>query len=104
MSAIISFPVSGEMLFEPVKKESSVVDRKPIPVGLSPSYEPEHQLWKLSTQAVSTKFATIELFVLVLFLAVALVTTISCFAELSHLLESDAVGQVAIRAIGGGAQ
>jgi hypothetical protein len=33
----------------------------------------------------------IELFVLVLFLAVALVGISSCFGELSHLLESNAV-------------
>jgi hypothetical protein len=45
----------------------------------------------------------IELFVLVLFLVVALIGVISCFAELSHLLGSDAIGHVATRVASGGA-
>jgi hypothetical protein len=104
MSAIIPFPVPGEVLFEPVKKKSPFALREPIAVRLSPSLEPGQQLWKLSAQAVSSKFATIELFVLALFLAVSLVGVTSCITELAHLLQSDAVGQVAIRAIAGGAQ
>jgi hypothetical protein len=42
----------------------------------------------------------IEWFVLVLFLAVALIGLVSCFGELSHLLDSDAIGHVAAKAIG----
>jgi hypothetical protein len=39
--------------------------------------------------------------VLFLFLAIAVAGMGSCFVELSHLLQSDAVGQVAERAITG---
>jgi len=63
--------------------------------------EPGRRLWKLSARAASPRFAIIEVFILVLFLMLALVVIVSCFAELSHLLESDAVGRVAARAING---
>ena len=103
MSAIIQFVPPAELLFQPTKKESLFANREPKPVRLSPSYEPEQRLWKLSAQAVSSRFAVIEIFVLMLFLAVALAGIIGCFAELSHLLESDAVGHVAMRVVSGGA-
>jgi hypothetical protein len=102
MSAIIQFAAPAELLFQPAKKENLFANPEPKPVRLSPSYEPEQRLWKLSAQAVSSQFAVIELCVLMLFLAVALVGVISCFAELSHLLESDAVGHVAMRVVSGG--
>jgi hypothetical protein len=103
MSAIIEFVASGEQLSQPVKKESLFANRelRPIRPGLIGESEP--RFWRLSAQAVSPKVAMIEIFVLMLFLAVALVGVISCFAELSHLLESDAVGHVAMRVVSGGA-
>jgi hypothetical protein len=55
-------------------------------------------LWKLSARAASPRLAIIEVFILVLFLLLALVRIVSCFAELRHLLQSDAVGRVAARA------
>jgi hypothetical protein len=63
--------------------------------------EPEERLWKLSAQAVSPRFARIELFALILFLAIAVVGVVSCFAELSQLLDNDAIGWIARKAIGG---
>jgi hypothetical protein len=60
MSAIIPFPVPGEVLFEPVKKESSLALREPIAVQPSPSLEPGQQLWKLSAQAVSSNDRTVR--------------------------------------------
>jgi hypothetical protein len=63
--------------------------------------EPEERLWKLSAQAASPNVAMIELFVLILFLAVAVVSVASCFAELSQLLDNDAIGWVARKAAGG---
>ena len=68
---------------------------------VKPTCEPEERLWKLSAQAVSPRFARIELFALILFLAIAVVGLVSCFAELSQLLDNDAMGWVARRAIGG---
>jgi hypothetical protein len=63
--------------------------------------QPEERLWKLSAQAVSPRFARIELFALILFLAVAVVGLISCFAELYQLLDNDAIGWIARKAAGG---
>jgi hypothetical protein len=68
----------------------------------SPNGEPEGPLWKLSARPGSPKFAVIELCVLALFLLVAFAGIVSCFVELSHLLQSDAVGYVAMKAINGG--
>ena len=102
MSAIIEFVPPAELLFQPADKKSPFANREPKPVRLSPSYEPEQRLWKLSAQAVSPQFAVIELFVLVLFLVVALIGVISCFAELSHLLGTDAIGHVAMKVVSGG--
>jgi hypothetical protein len=42
------------------------------------------------------------MFVLALFLLIAVVAIISCFTELSHLVESDVIGHVVAKAISGG--
>jgi hypothetical protein len=47
------------------------------------------------------KPARIELFALILFLAIAVVGLVSCFAELSQLLDDDAIGCKARKAAGG---
>jgi hypothetical protein len=44
----------------------------------------------------------IEIFVLLLFLLVAVVAIVGCFIELSRLLDSDALGHVAAKALQGG--
>jgi hypothetical protein len=61
--------------------------------------EPERQLWELTRSTNSKKLATIELFVFVLLLILASVAMVAGFAELSHLLQTDAVGHVATRVI-----
>jgi hypothetical protein len=71
------------------------------PKKVKPICEPEQRLWKLSAQAVSPKVARIELFALILFLTIALVGVVSCFAELFQLLDNDAIGWMARKAIGG---
>ena len=63
--------------------------------------QPEQRLWKLSAQAVSPKVARIELLALILFLTIAVVGVVSCFAELFQLLDNDAVGWIAGKAAGG---
>jgi hypothetical protein len=45
----------------------------------------------------------IEIFVLLLFVLVAVVAIVGCFVELIHLLDSDALGHVAAKALQGGA-
>ena len=100
MSAIVEFVAPAEMLFQPAGKESLFTNRKPRPIPLRPIRASEQRLWKLSAQAVAPQFAMVELFVLALFLVVALVGVASCFAELAHLLDSDAIGHVAMRIAG----
>ena len=102
MSAIIEFITPAELSFQPAGKRSLFKRLEPKPFRLTSIPEPELRLWKLSAQAVSPKFAPIELFILVVFLVVALIGTISCFAELSHLLESDAILRVVVTAVAGG--
>jgi hypothetical protein len=103
MSAIIQFIPPAEVLFQPADKKSLFANRELRPIRLSPICEPEQRFWQLSARAVSPKLAMIELFVLVLFLVVALVGVVSCFGELSLLLNSDAIGHVAMKVASGGA-
>ena len=91
MSAIIRFVAPGQLSFLPAGKSSLFEHLEPKPTRLSLIREPEPPLWKLARRAVSPKFALIELFILVVFLTVALVMTASCLAELAHLIKSDAV-------------
>jgi hypothetical protein len=79
------------------EKQSVCMDRTRI--RLSPASESEQRSWKPSPQAASSKAAIIELFVFVLFLVVALIAIGSCFAELSYLLESDAIEHLTIGAV-----
>ena len=44
----------------------------------------------------------VEIFFLLLFALVAIVAIVGCFIELSHLLDSDALGHVAAKALQGG--
>jgi hypothetical protein len=81
----------------PAEKQSVCVDRARI--RLRPASESEERFWKLSTQAASSKAAIIELFVFVLFLVAALIGIVSCFAELSYLLESGAIEHLTIGAV-----
>ena len=97
MSAIVEFVPPAELLFQPGEKERLFANRELRPVRLGLIGESEPRFWRLSAPAVPSQFAVSEFFVLMLFLAVALVGVLSCFAELAHLLDSDAIGHVAIR-------
>jgi len=92
----------AEVLFQPGDDKKSVVANREIefcePISIC---EPEQRLWKLSARAASPRFAIIEVLILALFLVLAIVAIVSCLAELSHLLQSDAVGRVAAMAING---
>jgi hypothetical protein len=102
MSTTIKFVATAERLFQPADDTKSFA-ANPERKFCEPSAicEPERRFWKLSARAAWPKFAISEVFILVLFLVLALVGLVSCFAELSHLLQSDAVGRVAARAING---
>ena len=101
MSAILKFVAPGQLSFLPAGKKGLFEHLGPKQTRLSPIREPEPRLWKLATRAVSPKFAFVELFILVVFLTVALVMAGSCLAELAHLLKSDAVRHVVTTAIAG---
>jgi len=63
--------------------------------------EPEARLWKVSAKSDFPGQAIIELFALVLFLLVGLALIVGGFAELTHLLKTDAIGYVAIKSLQG---
>jgi hypothetical protein len=98
MFVSIDYPVARQLL-QPIEKVTPIAVAQPKKVR--PICELEERLWKLSAQAVSPKVARIELFALMLFLTLAVVGVVSCFAELFQLLDNDAVGWVARKAIGG---
>jgi hypothetical protein len=97
MPAIIK-PAAHITLLAPAgETKESVIAKLSKPVA---ACEPERRSWNLSVPAGSTKLAIIvEMLVLVLFLVAAGVAIINCFAELSHLLDDDAVGHVAAKAM-----
>jgi hypothetical protein len=102
MSTTIRLVAPAALLFQAGdEKKSIVANRETNLFGPNSIGEPEQRLWKLSARAASPRFAIIEVFILVLFLVLALVAIVSCLAELSHLLQSDAVGRVAAMAING---
>jgi hypothetical protein len=61
--------------------------------------EPERRLWKLTAQTTAHHFAVIDLFVLLLFLALAIIGIADCSLELSQLLGTDAIGHITAKAI-----
>jgi hypothetical protein len=61
--------------------------------------EPEQRLWKVTAQTSAHHHAVIDLFVLLLFLVLAIIGIADCSLELTHLLASDAIGHIAAKAI-----
>jgi hypothetical protein len=100
MSAIIKFVAPVDLLFQPVQRERVSVNNSECElIWLEPIRAPEERFWKLPGQAVPSRVAMIELFVVVFFAVVALAGVVSCFSELSGLLGSDSIGQVAARVV-----
>ncbi len=100
MSAIVKLVAPAELLFQSgEQKENAATKQEAKRVGPSSLCKPEAKFWKLSSEA--RQVARIEMFVLALFLLIAVVAIMSCFTELSHLLEADAIGHVAAKAING---
>ena len=86
-----------ELPWQPTEKKSHYANREQS--RSNEGCEPEEYLWK--AQAVCPRFARIELFALILFLTIAVVGVVSCFAELFQLLDNDAIGWIARKAAGG---
>ena len=99
MSTITKFVQPAELFFQPTEKKRRYANRAFS--RLNAVCEPEQRLWKISAKAISPTIAAVELFMVILFLVVAAFAVFGCFAELSRLLDNDAVGWVARKAIGG---
>ena len=99
MSTITKFVQPAELFFQPTEKKRRYANRALS--RLNVVCAPEQRLWKISAKAISPTIAAVELFMIILFLAVAALAVSGCFAELSRLLDNDAVGWVARKAIGG---
>jgi hypothetical protein len=102
MSAIIKFVAPADLLFQPVESEPAFAKSEFKAIRLEPTRALQERFWQLPGQAVSSRAAMVEIIALVLFAGVALLGVISCFAELSHLLGSNAIAQVAARVISAG--
>ena len=103
MSAIVKLVAPAELLFQPGdEKENAATNKDAKRVEPSSLCEPEAKFWQLSSKTPIPQGVRIEMFVLALFLLIAVVAIISCFAELSRLLEGDAIRNVAEKTISGG--
>jgi hypothetical protein len=102
MPGISRFVIAAELAILTAERRNLLAQRQPTPIRRSQIHDPDLRLWRLCTQAVSHKFAFMDLFTLVVLLAVCLAGTIGCFTELSYLLKSDAVPRLVVTATTGG--
>lgn len=104
MSAINGLATPAEPLFQPADQKGNASINWEARFNRPDAIcESEPQWWKLPARVATPKFAIIEMSVLVLFLFVTVIAIISCFVELSHLLDSDALGHLAAKAFKRGA-
>src|SRR5258708_30948436 len=100
MSTLVKQLVQPQLLLQRPKRRETV---SAIPevgaISQTSPAESEVRLWKVSTRAVSEDRGIIGLAVLALLLAIAAAGLIYGFVELTHLLQTDAVGHVAAKAI-----
>src|SRR5271166_5303254 len=94
MSAIIKLAAPADLFVQPAEKKNRIkkLDTQSV-------QEPEAGLGKVSRQQVCPEFTLIESSVLLLLLVVGLAMIGSCFVELSHLLQSDAIRRITIQAM-----
>ena len=94
MSANIKLATPADLFLQPaeVKNRFKKLDTQPV-------QRPETRLWAPSRQQVCPEFTLIESSVLLLLFVIGLVMIGSCFVELSHLLQSDAIQRVTIQAM-----
>jgi hypothetical protein len=100
MSTLVEQFVPTQLLYQPSerRKSASAIPEARAINRTSPA-EPEVRLWKVCTRAASEEHGIIGLAVVVLLLAIATAGVIYGFIELTHLLQTDAVGHVAAKAI-----
>jgi hypothetical protein len=81
----------------PLRKRSSADSRKAVPQRLG--CETERRLCKLIAEAAASTYAICQLVLVTVFLAAALVGVATSFAELSRLVERDAIRHTIEKAI-----
>src|SRR5260370_41599795 len=100
MSTLVKQFVPTKLLFQPgEQRKTAVAIPEARAINRTSPAEPEVRLWKVCTRAASEEHGIIGLVVLVLLLATATAGVISGFVELTPLLQTDAVGHVATKAI-----
>jgi hypothetical protein len=100
MSAIIKFVAPTDLLFQPGHERNAAATPKEKATEPGTVGDSEGRFWKPPIGGASRTLA--EVFVLVVFLILVLAGIFNCFAQLYYLLDSDAVGHVAAKAINGG--
>jgi hypothetical protein len=58
-----------------------------------PKPEPEHRLWKITSEIVSPKHGYLEGVIFVIFGVIAAVGTVLCLSQLFRLLNNDSISQ-----------
>ena len=97
-ATIIPF-TSATTLFQPTEKRNpALTSRRTKRSRVSSRNEPEARLWKVCARQSSLGQTIIELFVLTVFLLIALALVVGCIVELQQLLQTDAIGHVATEA------
>jgi hypothetical protein len=100
MSTLVKQFVPTQLLYQPgEKRKTAFAIPKARAINRTSPAEPEVRLWKVCTRTASEEHGIIGLVVLVLLLAIATAGVIYGFVELTHLLQTDAVGHVATKAI-----
>ncbi|MGA8654691.1 MAG: hypothetical protein WB586_00955 [Chthoniobacterales bacterium] len=59
-----------------------------------PKPEPEHRLWKITSEVVSPKHRYLEGVIFVFFGVIAVIGTFLCFSQLFRMLNDDFISQV----------
>jgi hypothetical protein len=94
-ATIIPFATAEDLFQSPVKRKCLPETSKKTATEAGRISETETRLWKITGAQSSRAEAITEWLVLGLFLLVAAVLVAACLAELSFLMQSDAVGHLA---------
>ena len=100
MSTLVEQFVPTQLLYQPgEKRKTACAIPEARAINHTSPAEAELRLWKVCTRAASEEHGIIGLAVLLLLLAIATAGVIYGFVELTYLLQTDAVGHVAAKAI-----
>jgi hypothetical protein len=100
-ATIIPFAAATSLVEPTEKRNRALTGPRTKGIHVSSHDEPEPRLWKVCARQGSLGQTIIEVFVLAVFLLVALALVAGCFAELQRLLQMDAIWDVAAEALHG---